>query len=172
MATKTDLGVQQGHQTASVQDTDPEKGKVTAPDKFFGKRSDWKLFMSCIKFYFISYPKAHPTGAKKILFIVSHLGDSAAYKYIQNYAHHFEKPLKDQPKFINDYELFAKTMHTSFGDAQPTLSQKPRFRNCPKDPALPLTILIGLLILLIALTGMMQYLSLSTDQDSVPESRI
>ncbi|KAF9316964.1 hypothetical protein BG006_003441 [Podila minutissima] len=36
--------------------------------------------------------KPYPSDTKKILFVITHLGDTSAYKYIQNFANHFEKP--------------------------------------------------------------------------------
>jgi hypothetical protein len=62
------------------------------PAEFSGKRNDWKSFMSRIQFHFITHPQAYPSDTKKILFMITRLGDTSAYKYIQNYANYFEKP--------------------------------------------------------------------------------
>ena len=97
---------------------DTNQGKMPPPAEFSGKRNDWKSFMSRIRFHFITHPQAYPSDTKKILFVITHLGDTSAYKYIQNYANYFEKPDGERPEFIKDYDLFIKTMRNSFGDAQ------------------------------------------------------
>jgi hypothetical protein len=97
---------------------DTNQGKMPPPAEFSGKRNDWKSFMSRIQFHFITHPQAYPSDTKKILFMITCLGDTSAYKYIQNYANYFEKPDGERPEFIKDYDLFIKTMRNSFGDAQ------------------------------------------------------
>ncbi|KAG0007568.1 hypothetical protein BGZ81_004780, partial [Podila clonocystis] len=126
MATKSDIqevelkisATEPGQTTVSVPSSDADKGKMIPPAEFSGKRGDWKSFMSRIKFHFINYPKTYTTDTKKILFMITRLGDTSAYKYIQNYADSFEKPEEERPNFIKDYSLFVKTMRNSFGDAQ------------------------------------------------------
>lgn len=126
MATKADIeelelkipDMESVHSTTSVSSSDSDKGKMIPPAEFSGKRGDWKSFMSRLQFHFINYPKTYPTDTKKILFMITRLGDTSAYKYIQNYVNDFEKPEHSRPAFLTNYELFVKTLRTSFGDAQ------------------------------------------------------
>ncbi|KAF9271585.1 hypothetical protein BGZ74_005879, partial [Mortierella antarctica] len=125
MATKADIeglelkiaAIEPGNPTSGpIADTN--QGKMPLPAEFSGKRNDWKSFMSRVRFHFITHPQAYPSDTKKILFVITRLGDTSAYKYIQNYANFFEKPDEERPDFIKDYDLFIKTMRNSFGDAQ------------------------------------------------------
>ncbi|KAG0367160.1 hypothetical protein BGX24_003349, partial [Mortierella sp. AD032] len=105
--TKTDLDL------AKVT-TSSSKPKVLAPSLFSGKREDWKSFRSHLDLFFAASGSSYPKDSDKIMFAMSRLGETSAFKYMQKYVADFSKPALERPILISDYSIFVKTMGETF----------------------------------------------------------
>ncbi|KAF9969622.1 hypothetical protein BGZ75_002724, partial [Mortierella antarctica] len=50
------------------------KPKIDSPEKFSGKREDWKSFQSQLELFFLAQGSQYPTDTAKIMFAISRLG--------------------------------------------------------------------------------------------------
>ncbi|KAF9944541.1 hypothetical protein BGZ72_002260, partial [Mortierella alpina] len=55
------------------------KPRIDSPEKFSGKREDWKSFQSQLELFFLAQASQYLTEAAKIIFAISRLGDTAAF---------------------------------------------------------------------------------------------
>jgi hypothetical protein len=91
------------------------KPRVDSPEKFSGKREDWKSFRSQLELFFLAQSSQYPTDASKIMFALSRLGDTAAYKYMERHIPAFKLDEEDRPAIITDIDKFWSVMTKNFG---------------------------------------------------------
>ena len=91
------------------------KPRVDSPEKFSGKREDWKSFRSQMELFFLAQSSQYPTDTTKIMFAMSRLGDTAAYKYMEKHIPAFKLDEEDRPTIISDIEKFWSIMTKNFG---------------------------------------------------------
>ncbi|KAK5823039.1 hypothetical protein F5H01DRAFT_317587 [Linnemannia elongata] len=89
--------------------------KFEPPAVFSGKREDWKTFQSRLELYFLNTDSLYPTDANKIMFAISRLGDTPAFKYMEKHIPSFKLPEEEQPKIICQLDVFFKSMSKTFG---------------------------------------------------------
>jgi hypothetical protein len=89
--------------------------KFEAPAVFSGKREDWKAFQSRLELYFLNTASLYPTDANKIMFAISRLGDTPAFKYMEKYIPSFKLPEEERPNLICQLDVFFKSMSKTFG---------------------------------------------------------
>lgn len=91
------------------------KPRADSPEKFSGKREDWKSFRSQMELFFLAQSSQYPTDAAKIMFALSRLGDTAAYKYMEKHIPAFKLDEEDRPTIISDIDKFWSVMTKNFG---------------------------------------------------------
>jgi len=89
--------------------------KFEAPAVFSGKREDWKAFQSRLELYFLNTASQYPTDANKIMFAISRLGDTPAFKYMEKHISSFKLPEEERPNLICQLDVFFKSMSKTFG---------------------------------------------------------
>jgi len=89
--------------------------KFEAPAVFSGKREDWKAFQSRLELYFLNTASLYPTDANKIMFAISRLGDTPAFKYMEKHIPSFKLPEEERPILISQLDVFFKSMSKTFG---------------------------------------------------------
>lgn len=89
--------------------------KFEAPALFSGKREDWKAFQSRLELYFLNSASLYPTDANKIMFAISRLGDTPAFKYMEKHIPSFKLPDEERPILISQLDVFFKSMSKTFG---------------------------------------------------------
>ncbi|KAF9536729.1 hypothetical protein EC957_009868 [Mortierella hygrophila] len=89
--------------------------KFEAPAVFSGKREDWKAFQSRLELYFLNTTTLHPTDENKIMFAISRLGDTPAFKYMEKHIPSFKLPEEERPILISQLDVFFKSMSKTFG---------------------------------------------------------
>ncbi|KAF9912666.1 hypothetical protein EC991_009402 [Linnemannia zychae] len=102
---------------SSDQPSSSSKPKVDAPAIFSGKREDWKTFQSQMELFFLNAAPLYPKDVDKIMYTVSRLGDTGAFKYMEPHIKSFKLPEETRPLLISDLAVFFKTMSRTFGVA-------------------------------------------------------
>jgi hypothetical protein len=98
-------------------DSVPFKPKVDAPVPFSGKREDWKTFQAQLELFFLHVAPTYPKDGDKILYSISRLGETGAFKFMEPYIKSFKLPEEERPLLISDLATFFKTMSKTFGIA-------------------------------------------------------
>jgi hypothetical protein len=93
----------------------PSKPKFEAPATFSGKREDWKTFQSQLELFFLNAAPLYATDAEKIMFSISRLGDTAAFKYMEKHIPSFRLPAEERPVLLSNLDVYFKTMSKTFG---------------------------------------------------------
>lgn len=93
----------------------PSKPRFEAPTAFSGKREDWKTFQSQLELFFLNAAPLYPTDAEKIMFSISRLGDTAAFKYMEKHIPSFKLPAEERPVLLSDLDVYFKSMSKTFG---------------------------------------------------------
>jgi hypothetical protein len=93
----------------------PSKPRFEAPNAFSGKREDWKTFQSQLELFFLNAAPLYSTDAEKIMFSISRLGDTAAFKYMEKYIPSFKLPAEERPLLLSDLDVYFKSMSKTFG---------------------------------------------------------
>lgn len=93
----------------------PSKPRFEAPAAFSGKREDWKTFQSQLELFFLNAAPLYPTDAEKIMFSISRLGDTAAFKYMEKHIPSFKLPAEERPLLLSDLNVYFKSMSKTFG---------------------------------------------------------
>jgi hypothetical protein len=102
-ATKKDIQlVRAGRSIPSIDTAASSRPKMEVPDVFSGKREDWKLFTSHLDLYFLANPDYFSEDSKKIVFAVSRLGNTAAFKFMQPYIGGLHKDPALRPALITN----------------------------------------------------------------------
>jgi hypothetical protein len=91
------------------------KPKIDSPEKFSGKREDWKSFQSQLELFFLAQGSQYPTDTAKIMFAISRLGDTAAYKYMEKHIPAFKLDDEERPTIISNIDKFWSVMTRNFG---------------------------------------------------------
>jgi hypothetical protein len=97
------------------QTTTPAKPKHDAPALFSGKREDWKTFQAQLELFFLNTAPLYPTDVDKIMFSISRLGDTAAFKYMEKYIPSFKLSAEERPLLLSNLDTFFKAMSKTFG---------------------------------------------------------
>lgn len=100
---------------APAKTTTSSSPKYEAPAVFSGKREDWKAFQSRLELYFLNTASQYPTDANKIMFAISRLGDTPAFKYMEKHIPSFKLPEEERPNLICQLDTFFKSMSKTFG---------------------------------------------------------
>lgn len=100
---------------SSSRSSAPSKPRFEAPTAFSGKREDWKTFQSQLELFFLNAAPLYPTDAEKIMFSISRLGDTAAFKYMEKYIPSFKLPAEERPLILSDLNVYFKSMSKTFG---------------------------------------------------------
>ncbi|KAF9111053.1 hypothetical protein BGW39_004480, partial [Mortierella sp. 14UC] len=98
----------------STQPSASAKPKVDAPVVFSGKREDWKTFQSQLELYFLNVAPIYPNDVDKIMYSISRLGDTGAFKFMEPHIKSFKLPEEERPVLISDLAVFFKTMSKTF----------------------------------------------------------
>ncbi|KAF9552437.1 hypothetical protein EC968_000694, partial [Mortierella alpina] len=80
------------------------KPKLDSPEKFSGKREDWKSFQSQLELYFLAQSSQYQTDTAKIMYAISRLGDTAAYKYMEKHIPAFKLEDEERPAIISSID--------------------------------------------------------------------
>jgi len=91
------------------------KPKHDAPALFSGKREDWKTFQAQLELFFLNSAPLYPADVDKIMFSISRLGDTPAFKYMEKYIPSFKLPPEERPHLLSDLNTFFKIMSKTFG---------------------------------------------------------
>ncbi|KAF9271371.1 hypothetical protein BGZ68_003748 [Mortierella alpina] len=91
------------------------KPKIDSPEKFSGKREDWKSFQSQLELYFLAQASQYQSDTAKIMFAISRLGDTAAYKYMEKHIPAFKLDDEERPTIISSLDKFWSVMTKNFG---------------------------------------------------------
>lgn len=102
-------------EVSPVKSPTASKPKFEAPAPFSGKREDWKGFQSRLELYFLNTASQYPTELDKIMFSISRLGDTAAFKYMEKHIPSFKLPEEERPILISQLDSFFKAMSKTFG---------------------------------------------------------
>lgn len=91
--------------------------KIPTPEAFSGKREDWKSFSNHLSLYFTASGTDYSTDSDKIVFAVSRLGDTSAFRYMETYLEEFSLPTDDPDRssMTTNYRHFSNTMRKTFG---------------------------------------------------------
>lgn len=107
----------QANTTTEAKKESSSKKKIPTPEAFSGKREDWKTFSNRLALYFTATGSDYPTDSDKIVFAVSRLGDTSAFRYMETYLEEFSLPTADPDRSLmtTDYKHFLGTMRKTFG---------------------------------------------------------